>query len=77
MKDSELKLVVEDIKSALYAKSKAEYEGEDVASIKAAYQNKVIVLLEESDAVTSKLNEEVKDANQSTSFKRNATSVFK
>jgi hypothetical protein len=37
LKESELKLVVEDIKSALFAKNKAEYEGEDVAYIKAAY----------------------------------------
>ena len=35
------------------------------------------MLLEESDAATSKFNEKIKDANQSTSFKRNATSVFK
>ena len=47
LQDSELKLVVEDIKSALFAKNKAEYEGEEVALIKATYQNKVIVMLEE------------------------------
>lgn len=37
LKDTELKLVVEDIKSALFVKNKAEYDGDDVASIKAAY----------------------------------------
>jgi len=50
-----LKVVIEDIKSALFAKNRDELKGQEIAKIKADFKEKILVMLKDDDTTNANL----------------------